>query len=303
MSEPGPFAQALGQLAFAYTQIRPLVPTYSHLVVSALFPIYAGAHASLSRPSSAAKPIKRRKSIGTQDESEHEDEDDEDEDQIQRMEGLSPSDALMFPVLAGCTLAGLYFLIKWLKDPEVLNNILNWYFAAYGVLSVAKLIADALAWANRMIFPNEYIDHGALWRVKSRDRRVTAVARRKISIETRKSPLPGSLCQALPLPERVVDFLWTWREISKQKWTAQCYIQHIMSAKTHIGIHGGIGAFVALAASMYYNLVDKPWWLTNLFGFGFCYGAIQLMSPTTFATGALMLSALFFYDVYFVFYT
>lgn len=38
-------------------------------------------------------------------------------------------------------------------------------------------------------------------------------------------------------------------------------------------------------------------------GFGFCYGTLQLMSPTTFWTGTLVLSGLFIYDIVMVFYT
>ncbi|KAH0172236.1 peptidase A22B, signal peptide peptidase, partial [Aureobasidium melanogenum] len=60
---------------------------------------------------------------------------------------------------------------------------------------------------------------------------------------------------------------------------------------------------VALATIFCSNFVMDTWWLTNLQGFAFSYSALQLMSPTTFGTGSLILSALFFYDIYFVFYT
>lgn len=58
----------------------PYLIVHLHLLVSALFPIYAGAHASLSRPSSAAKPAKKAK--------EEDDDDDEPGEQDQTMEGL-----------------------------------------------------------------------------------------------------------------------------------------------------------------------------------------------------------------------
>ncbi|KAF2098010.1 hypothetical protein NA57DRAFT_66492 [Rhizodiscina lignyota] len=296
MAEPGPVAEAFGQIAYAFSEVQPLIPTYAHLLLSALFPIYAGAHASLSRPSSAAKSgIYKRRSYAT------EDEDEDEEDKVQRMEGLSPSDALMFPVLAGCTLAGLYFLIKWLQDPALLNKILNWYFAVFGAVSVARLVADALAWINGMLFPNIWVQRdGVAWEVDNLSRRVVADVKGKQRITW--APLPGILSK-LPLPDSVTNVLWTLREIPKHKWTIQVYARHVISARTHIGIHGFIGTIVAGVAVMYFNLVDKPWWLTNLMGFGFSYGALQLMSPTTFGTGALILSALFFYDIYFVFYT
>lgn len=300
MAEPGPVAEALGKLAFAFVKMQPLIPTYLHLVLSALFPIYAGSHASLSRPSSAAKPPARTKTIRTK--GDEEDDSDEDEDQIHRMEGLSPTDALMFPILAGCTLTGLYLIIKWLKDPALLNKIINWYFAAFGAISVAKLVADALSWSNNMVFPNEYVSGGALWQVKSRDRCVVPATSQNQASKSRISPLPGFLGQ-IRLPSSVSNFLWRVREVSRLKWTVKLHVQHLVSGKTHIGINGAIGTVVAILTVMYFNLVDKPWWLTNLMGFGFSYGALQLMSPTTFTTGALILSALFFYDIYFVFYT
>ena len=61
MSELGPIAQAVGRIAYEFALVQPLIPTYLHLLGSALLPIYAGAHASLSRPSSAAKPDKKSK--------------------------------------------------------------------------------------------------------------------------------------------------------------------------------------------------------------------------------------------------
>ena len=130
--------ELLGHIAYRFSLILPLIPTELHLIISALFPIYAGAHASLSRPSSAAKAFKRKKN------SEDGSEKDGSERDHQRMEGLAPGDAFIFPVIAGITLSGLYFIIKWLQDPAILNTILNWYFSVFGILSVAILLADTM---------------------------------------------------------------------------------------------------------------------------------------------------------------
>ncbi|KAI6911917.1 hypothetical protein KC318_g2303, partial [Hortaea werneckii] len=91
-------AQASQHIAAA----KPMAPMYIHLIVSALFPIYAGAHASLSRPSSAAKPSKKDKEDKEDKDAE---EDEEEEDVVQKMEGLSPKDAVIFPITAGLVLA------------------------------------------------------------------------------------------------------------------------------------------------------------------------------------------------------
>lgn len=105
--EVSPVAELLGQAIYQFTLLKPLLPTYGHLLVSAIFPIYVGAHASLSRPSSTAKPPKKDKKKGGH-ETDDEDEDEEDQGSIPKMEGLEPSDALMFPLTAGLTLGGLY---------------------------------------------------------------------------------------------------------------------------------------------------------------------------------------------------
>lgn len=301
---PNLATMAESQLLQLIQDIWPLVPTYAHLLVSAIFPIYAGAHASLYRPSSAAKSTKQKSKDDENDV--RDDEDDEEDDEFQRMEGLSPSDALVFPLMAGCTLAGLYFLIKWLQDPTLLNKILNAYFAVFGAVSVARLLADAFGFIECMIFPSIWVDrNGTVWSVKSKDRLFAPTHKgtdTKTSAVNKTSPLPG-LLSSIKLPRKVTESLWFLRELPQHKWTIQLYVQHMVSGKVHIGINGFIGIVLSILAVMYFNLIDKPWWLTNLMGFGFSYGALQLLSPTTFSTGALILSALFFYDIYFVFYT
>jgi len=113
-----PVLQSLGYWGYKAYEERELIQMYIHLLLAALFPIYIGSHASLRRPPSAAAPEKSKVEEG----------DDELEPEP-IVEGLSPSDAIMFPVFAGITLAGLYFIIKWLEDPRLLNKILTWYFS------------------------------------------------------------------------------------------------------------------------------------------------------------------------------
>jgi minor histocompatibility antigen H13 len=301
MSDPGPLAEAVGRIAYAFTQIQPYLYTELHIVVAALFPIIAAAHASLSRPSSAAKPGQGSKTEKDNDDSE--DEEEEDEDEFQRMEGFSRSDALWMPLFAGAVLTGLYFLIKYLKDLDLLNKILNWYFSIVGLVSVCKLIADSLSVSHSFFFPRWYTDSEGVWQVKSGQNKAFKISSgRENDDKFRCSPLPGVLAR-LPLPGHVARFLWTVRDIPNNKWSFKFYIHHIAAFRTHIGIFGITGTFLGLSATGYYNLVDKPWWLTNLMGFAFSYTSLQLISPTTFDTGALILTGLFFYDIIMVFYT
>jgi len=287
-----PLEELLQQVGFHYAKAQPFFPTYIHVLLSALICIYTGAHASLSIPKSAAKPPKKKKQVD-------DDEEDETSQSFQKMEGLSPSDAIMFPLLAGCTLAGLYFLIKWLEDPALLNKVLNWYFSVFGVLSVAQLFTDAMGIFTSSIFPAKYASDGKIWEIRRKERVAESVAN---PLEKRNSPLPG-LWSKLPLPPVLLDALWTLSELPTRRIHVRAYIHRIVEASLRIGPQGTLSFILALAAVLYYNLGAKPWWLTNILGYSFAYTALQLMSPTTFWTGTLMLSALFFYDIYFVFFT
>ncbi|PVH94335.1 hypothetical protein DM02DRAFT_676246 [Periconia macrospinosa] len=306
-------ADLWARAAHVCSEVRPFIPTYAHLLLSALFPIYAGAHASLTRPSSAAKPTKKerrrkrrsRKSdkSSLEDESSSESESDteeEDEDEEHKMEGLAPTDAIMMPLFAGMTLAGLYFLIKWLEDPALLNKLLNWYFALFGVFSVSRLITDALDIGHSLVFPHRYALGGTLYHVVQKEKAALPVSGE--GKDPISSPLPGFLAR-IPLSAGFRKFLWSDRAMPGKKWSVRLYIHQMFSGKLLIGAQGMVGAITAIMVVAYFNFVDKPWYLTNLMGFGFSYGALQLMSPTTFATGSLILGALFFYDIYFVFYT
>lgn len=299
MEEPSLWARVLEQAVYQFTQIQPLIPTYSHLLASALFPIYAGAHASLTRPSSAAKPSKRK--IETPN-GEDEDDEEEDEEEEHKMEGLAPTDAIMMPLFAGCALAGLYFLLKWLKDPHYLNLILNWYFALFGVFAVSRLITDALDIGHSIIYPRRFARGGALYHVDQKQQRAVPVAGNIKDKSHLPSPLPGFLSY-IPLSSGARKLLWSDRAMPRNKWTLRLYIHRLFAGKFLLGAHGIVGAVFSVLAWAYFNFVGKPWYLTNLIGFGFSYAALQLMSPTTFATGSLILSALFFYDIYFVFFT
>ncbi|XPS95269.1 hypothetical protein M3J09_004560 [Ascochyta lentis] len=305
-AEPTLVAQLLHRLANEFAEARPMLPTYLHLIASALFPIYTGAHASLSRPSTAAKPTKKKQKAARRKGSDTEDDDDtgdeEDEEEQHNMEGLSPKDAILMPLFAGIALSGLYFLLKWMNDPTLLNKILNAYFAIFGVFSVSKLVTDGLDIGHSIIFPRRHVINGTLYHINGKEEKAIPVSGNVNGRQLLNTPLPGFLART-PLNESLRKMVWNDRAMPGNKWSLKLYLHRALAAKFKIGAHGIVGALTGLIVVAYFNFVDKPWYLTNLLGFGFSYGALQLMSPTTFATGSLILGALFFYDIYFVFYT
>ncbi|PYH38289.1 aspartic endopeptidase [Aspergillus neoniger CBS 115656] len=297
MDEVSPVAELLGQAIYHFTQIKPLLPTYGHLLVSALFPIYIGAHASLSRPSSAAKPEKS---------DEDGDESEEEGGGIQKMEGLAPSDALMFPLTAGLTLGGLYLVIKHM-GAELLNKILGYYFSQMGMLFAIAFLKDSFAVVRSFVFPREYSSSGKVWKTKSTQRIFENASEdtsksESSEVEIRNSPLPGSW-GSIPLPHTARAALWTCREIVYWRAKLRIHIHRVFRTECWLSILDIISIAVSFPTIGYFTFVSKPWWLTNFLGFSFCYGTLQFMSPSTFITGSLILGSLFFYDIYFVYFT
>ncbi|KAL8902828.1 MAG: hypothetical protein Q9207_004354 [Kuettlingeria erythrocarpa] len=275
--------------------LQPMLPTYLHLIASALLPIYAGAHASLTRPSSAAQPARSKEAATSEVEAA---ESDEGEETVSQIEGLSASDAIWFPILAGCTLGGLYLIIKWLEDPSILSKILNWYFAVFGVLGVARLFHDSLGLITSFILPSRYLHHGHIWKYDTHKR---IAASTTDLAQPRSSPLPGFL-SGIPLPASVSRLFWSLRS-SYPTLCIRLNLRPTPNIHTHV-IPSAIFSFVAaLGLVLYYNLVSRPWYLTNILGLAFAYNALQLISPTTSSTGTLILCSLFIYDIYFVFFT
>ncbi|KAK6224439.1 signal peptide peptidase [Colletotrichum tabaci] len=265
------------------------------LIFSALATIYIGAHGSLRRPPSAA-PAKRKKG-------ERERKEDEP-----ITEGLLPTDAILFPLLAGAMLIGLYYLIQWLQDPAILNKILRVYMSIMGVASLSTLIAHSLRVAVEFLFPNYFRHNRSLYRVDADDESFVKftgedVDRSNAQFLQKSNPLPFGLRSMFPFNTiKVNRFLWDLRHVLKDEWTVRAKVHGLFHENFHISVLHVIGFILAVTAVFAYFMSGSPF-LSNLMGYGFCYGSFLIMSPTTFATGSLVLMGLFFYDIVMVFYT
>ena len=271
--------------------MRPLLPTYAHLLISAIFPIFIASHASLTRPSSAAKRVKKEKKDSEDSEI------DGEEEPVQKIETLTPSDAVIFPILAGCTLAGLYFLLKWLQDPAWLNYILGLYFSQLGLFFAFKFLKDSFTVIRSFIFPTIYSSKGHLYRVSPKDHKYISPTG-----DERYSPMPGIL-STLRLPNFLNKSLWSLRTLLYARKQLSIHLQDIFKLTTSISLLDILALLISLVVVAWHTFISKPWPLTNFLGFSFCYGALQYTTPTTAWTGTLILCALFVYDIYFVFFT
>lgn len=300
MQFPTGLGEALSQFLLELDLMKPLAPTYAHLLVSALFPIFIGTHASLIRPSSAAKPPKK-----PDDDDDNDDDEEEGEEggALQKMEGMEPSDAIVLPVMSGLTLAGLYFLLKALEDPSIVNKILSWYFSHVGFFFATSFIRDTFTLLRSFVFPTKFSFNGRLWKVDQKKRQVRIVSPdRCVHQPPLGTPLPGRLA-VLPLPDRILSGLWSLRKVLYQKATMHIRVLSIVDFKFKFTALDAISVVAAAVVTGVFAFGPRTWWITNFLGFCFCYGALQFMSPTTFWTGTLILSSLFIYDIYFVFFT
>ncbi|KAF6837473.1 signal peptide peptidase [Colletotrichum plurivorum] len=287
----GPFLDAQWDVA----KIASFLTMEAKLIFGALAIIWIGAHGSLRRPPSAApaKPKKGAKRDRKEDEP--------------ITEGLMPSDAIMFPLLAGVMLIGLYYLIQWLQDPAILNKILRGYMSLMGVASLTTLLAHSLKVASGFVFPNWFRENGFLCRVDDDRESFLKIEGREADDDAegevlpRASPLPPALRSLVPLrsPSR---FLWDLRHLLVDEWTIRAKVHGLFREKLHLSVNHIVGFFLAIATVSAYYLTSSPL-LSNLIGYGFCYGSFLIMSPTSFATGSLVLMGLFFYDIVMVFYT
>lgn len=290
---------ALGSIGHYAIKMRPLVPTYLHLIGSAIFPIYAAAHASLRRPVSAA-PVKNRKRSGRDDDREK-----DDGESSSPIETLTTSDAILFPILAGFTLTGLYLIIKWLEDPKLLNQLLGYYFSWIGIFFSFKFVQDVLYFTRSWIFPTQFSWKGNLYKFDEATKSFVAVNVDDTKIGPSEKDLVKNVQSSIP--SWLSKTYMAVRRKAVQSITCTTSIRKPLSplrltfSMTWLDtIAGAVALFVAFHSALG---IKTPWYLTNLQGFAFCYGSLQFMSPGTSSVASLLLSLLFIYDIYMVFYT
>ena len=258
------------------------------LILGAMGIIFFGAYGSLRRPPSAARPKRAKGSLKTEDDNTF-------------SQGLLPSDAIMLPIIAGVALIGLYYLIHWLDDPDILNKIVGWYLSIAGVLSLSTLYGHGLQLGATFIFPKQWKHKsGALVKVKPATETQLLLALDGTRTILR-SPLPGRLSE-LATSRRADAALWKIRQILINPWCLNVKLYEWADNRIPLMSTEILGFFLSVATMLVYQATNSTT-LSNIMGYGFCYGSFLMLSPTTFTTASLVLVGLFFYDIVMVFYT
>ncbi|CAH0039057.1 unnamed protein product [Clonostachys solani] len=262
------------------------------LVLSALGIIYVGAHAALRRPPSAAPPKSRRNGQKAEKE-EH------------FSQGLELSDAIMFPLMAGIMLVGLYYLIQYLQDPEILNKILRWYLSTMSILSLLTLYTHGFQLVSSFIFPHYWRGRDGKLRQADQKARAVRVCDDVGNVieapNTNSSPLPWPLSILAPM-DSARKAAWDIRSLAVQQWTFKFYAHGFGDLTTKVQLSHMTAFVAAVGTAIAYTSTMSPF-LSNILGYGLCYGTFMLLSPTNLCTGTLVMIGLFFYDIIMVFYT
>ncbi|KAJ8104842.1 hypothetical protein ONZ43_g7665 [Nemania bipapillata] len=290
------FFDKLASVPTVLIQNIDMLALETRIVFTALACIYIGSHGALRRPPSAKLPKKKGKN--------EEDEESEERDD-QYVQGLLPSDAIMFPILAGTVLIGLYYLIKWLEDPDIINTILRAYFSVMSLASLGKLFADSLHFLVSFVFPSVWVSRdGKVYHIDN-EKRGHWYAKKGTDDQLWDSkkvlPLPGPFSE-LKLPEKTTNMVWEIRHLFLEEWTVRLVVHGIANEKFKVKFNDIFGVVLAIGANVLYYTTESML-LSNILGYAFSYAGIILMSPTTFATGSSVLFGLFFYDIVMVFYT
>ncbi|KAG0644572.1 signal peptide peptidase-domain-containing protein [Tuber brumale] len=210
------------------------------------------------------------------------------------MENLTASDALWFPVTAGSVLGSLYLIIKYLDDPAIINKILTWYFCGMGAFAVAKGFSDSLGVLVTYLFPRRYRS--------KRDGKLYVAGYSSYKVKGDES-IKNENSSAPSMPQFMARSMWSFRRALYARYTliGGGTKNPPFKATFWVGDLAGLAAGILAVGT--YALGGKHWLLTNIMGTSFAYGAMQLLSPTTFTTASILLGALFFYDIFIVFYT
>ncbi|ROW16481.1 hypothetical protein VPNG_02717 [Cytospora leucostoma] len=268
------------------------------MILSATLIIYLGAHASLRRPPSAAPPKKLKRKDGKLV---------VDDQKEQFAQGFEASDAFLFPLLAGGVLIFLYYLMKWLQDPTILNKILRVYLGSSALFGMGIFFSDGLKSLISLVFPDFWIDRsGRVFEIDpvSRTQKVLKSPQGEDSdkeVDPKKGlPLPG-FASELSVSAGRRKTIWMARHLLKEACVVDLVVLSRRAA-AEVTVTGVIGFLIGCAVEGLY-LYTNSTALSNILGLAVCYTSFIWMSVTSFTIGSMVLVGLFVYDIVMVFYT
>ncbi|XP_067563853.1 minor histocompatibility antigen H13 isoform X5 [Pseudorca crassidens] len=190
-------------------------------------------------------------------------------------ETITSRDAARFPIIASCTLLGLYLFFK-IFSQEYINLLLSMYFFVLGILALSHTISPFMNKFFPANFPNR--QYQLLFTQGSGENKEEPTAMPS-SVQGltggRGSPAPGSGLTR-PLCPEIINYEFDTKDL------------------VCLGLSSVVGVWY---------LLRKHWIANNLFGLAFSLNGVELLHLNNVSTGCILLGGLFIYDVFWVFGT
>uniref|UniRef100_A0A1I8H1F8 Minor histocompatibility antigen H13 n=1 Tax=Macrostomum lignano TaxID=282301 RepID=A0A1I8H1F8_9PLAT len=198
------------------------------------------------------------------------------------VETMTSKDAAMFPLYASGALFGIYLFFK-LISKEYINMLLAFYFFLLGVLALTHVLKPVYHRLVPASLPNRSFNIRILEFVSKLKPAAAGEAKEKEKQQTgEKAEQKQPASDELPPPEkRPLARLWLNLDFD-------------LLDLANLAVSACVGLWY---------LATRHWLANNAFGLAFAINAIELLHLNKVATGAILLSGLFIYDVFWVFGT
>jgi minor histocompatibility antigen H13 len=237
-----------------------LIPLHASLICTAFLIVYLGSHRSLTGASED----------GTK----------------KQMEHMERKDALWFPIMAGCTLVGLFVLFKFLPK-DLVNLIITVYVSFISVFICANEFFPIV----RVLFPSTE----TVFELKVKIPYIHKLA---------ENPAPSTATTGDATQEKTgetnTDKTEKTSNESPKSWDAGITADDRLYFK--LAFASCISLLLGLGVTLWY-VWTRHWVANNLIGIAMSLQAMESLSLGSYKTGAVLLSLLFFYDIFFVFGT
>jgi len=187
-------------------------------------------------------------------------------------EQLQTKDVYMFPIMGSCMLFSLYCVYKFLPTFYV-NILVKAYFFFFGCIVLAAKIHALVS----QLLPTSLKDSltASPFMVDLRRKKDVAVVPEASSASSSPSAAPAN--------DHYFSFLFSEPHIEITALDVLCY-------------------FLASLVGVWY-LMTNHWMANNIFGIVFSLQGIEMIALGSFFNGCILLSGLFFYDIFWVFGT
>uniref|UniRef100_A0A8C0JUB7 Histocompatibility minor 13 n=1 Tax=Canis lupus dingo TaxID=286419 RepID=A0A8C0JUB7_CANLU len=186
-------------------------------------------------------------------------------------ETITSRDAARFPIIASCTLLGLYLFFK-IFSQEYINLLLSMYFFVLGILALSHTISPFMNKFFPANFPNR--QYQLLFTQGSGEN--------KEEIINYEFDAKDLVCLGL---SSIVGVWYLLRKVRSQ-------------GLGRMGIQGHGKQTADLTPTF-----PQHWIANNLFGLAFSLNGVELLHLNNVSTGCILLGGLFIYDVFWVFGT